>query len=246
MLMNSTTGHDQAFVRVNVRSGTKSSRYEVVFQLDCWSSPYRYCSLIHICTVYLKTEHLIKENQNYASRVENRSMFLPIRFRQVGGDDHSWRNLLPNSSASFFWEDLSRRHLLEVLVDGTDPMNSMTYDIDVVMDHQPLTNSGALKKALSVTVLKEGKLHVVQVSDWLPDNRNLGQIIERMLSPIFQPSEVDYGQSSPDLDSEFHVTLELTELGISVIDHMPEEVLYLSVQQLLLAYSSGMGSGVNR
>ncbi|AQK59115.1 calcium-dependent lipid-binding family protein [Zea mays] len=219
VLMNSTTGNDQAFVRVNVRSGTKSSRHEVVFQLDCWSSPYR---------------------------VENRSMFLPIRFRQFGGDDHSWRNLLPNSSASFFLEDLSRRHLLEVLVDGTDPMNSMTYDINVVMDHQPLTNSDALKKALRVTVLKEGKLNVIQIIDWLPDNRNRGQITERMLSPIFQPSEVDYGQSSPDLDSEFHVTLELTELGISVIDHMPEEVLYLSVQQLLLAYSSGIGSGVNR
>jgi vacuolar protein sorting-associated protein 13A/C len=173
-------------------------------------------------------------------------MFLPIRFRQVGGDDYSWRSLPPNSSASFFWEDLSRKRLLEVLVDGTDPMNSMTYDIDVVMDHQPLTNSSALKKALRVTVLKEGKLHVTQISDWLPDNRNRAQIIERILSPIFQPSEVDYGQSSPDLDSEFHVTLELMELGISVIDHMPEEVLYLSVQQLLVAYSSGMGSGVNR
>ncbi|XP_062223332.1 uncharacterized protein LOC133922148 [Phragmites australis] len=219
VLMNSIAGNDQAFVKVNVRSGTKSSRYEVIFQLACWFSPYR---------------------------VENRSMFLPIRFRQVGGDDYSWRSLPPNSSASFFWEDLGRRRLLEVLVDGTDPTNSMTYDIDVVMDHQPLTNSSGLKKALRVTVLKEGKLHITQISDWLPDNKTRGQTIERLLSPIFQPSEVDYGQSSPNLDSEFHVTLELTELGISVIDHMPEEVLYLSVQQLLLAYSSGMGSGINR
>jgi vacuolar protein sorting-associated protein 13A/C len=46
VLMNSITGNDQAFVRVNVRSGTKSSRYEVVFQLACWMSPYRYCTLI--------------------------------------------------------------------------------------------------------------------------------------------------------------------------------------------------------
>jgi hypothetical protein len=60
VLMNSTTGNDQAFVRVNVRSGTKSSRHEVVFQLDCWSSPYRYCSVVLVYTVYLKTEHLIQ------------------------------------------------------------------------------------------------------------------------------------------------------------------------------------------
>lgn len=173
-------------------------------------------------------------------------MFLPVRFRQVGGDDYSWRSLPPNSSASFFWEDLGRRRLLEVLVDGTDATSSMTYDIDAIMDHQPLATSSGLKKALRITVVKEGKLHVTQISDWLPENRTRGQITERLLSPIFQPSEVDCGQSSQDLDSEFHVTLELTELGISIIDHMPEEVLYLSVQQLLLAYSSGMGSGINR
>lgn len=41
VLMNNTTGNDQALVRVNVRSGTKCSRYEVVFQFACWSSPYR-------------------------------------------------------------------------------------------------------------------------------------------------------------------------------------------------------------
>ncbi|BAF08745.2 Os02g0470400 [Oryza sativa Japonica Group] len=219
VLMNNTTGNDQALVRVNVRSGTKCSRYEVVFQLACWSSPYR---------------------------VENRSMFLPVRFRQVGGDDYSWRSLPPNSSASFFWEDIGRRRLLEVLVDGSDPTTSMTYDIDVVMDHQPLAASSRVKKALRVTVLKEGKFHVTQINDWLPDNRTREQTTERLLSPIFQPSEVDSGQSSPDLDSEFHVTLELTEFGLSIIDHMPEEILFLSVQQLLLAYSSGMGSGINR
>lgn len=190
--------------------------------------------------------HLLWQIINHVSRVENRSMFLPVRFRQVGGDNYSWRSLPPNSSASFFWEDLGRRRLLEVLVDGTDPTSSMTYDIDVIMDHQPLATSSGLKKALRVTVLKEGKLHVTQISDWLPDYRTREHTTERLLSPIFQPSEVDCGQSSQDLDSEFHVTLELTELGISIIDHMPEEVLYLSVQQLLLAYSSGMGSGINR
>jgi vacuolar protein sorting-associated protein 13A/C len=45
---------------------------------------------------------------------------------------------------------------------------------------------------------------------------------------------------------EFHVVLELAELGISVIDHTPEEILYLSVQNLLLAYSTGLGSGFSR
>ncbi|PQM34057.1 uncharacterized protein Pyn_27596 [Prunus yedoensis var. nudiflora] len=36
------------------------------------------------------------------------------------------------------------------------------------------------------------------------------------------------------------------ELGISIIDHTPEEILYLSVQNLLFAYSTGLGSGISR
>lgn len=38
-----------------------------------------------------------------------------------------------------------------------------------------------------------------------------------------------------DTDSEFHVNVDLVEFGVSTIDHTPEEVLYLSVQNLVLA-----------
>lgn len=40
--MKSDKGNDQMYLGVEVRGGTKSSRYEVVFRLASSSSPYRY------------------------------------------------------------------------------------------------------------------------------------------------------------------------------------------------------------
>ncbi|MCD7461327.1 hypothetical protein HAX54_045897 [Datura stramonium] len=95
------------------------------------------------------------------------AIVFPIRFRQVDGAYDSWKFLPPNASASFSWEDLGRRRLLE----------------------QTLSNS----------------------------------------------------------ESEFHVIVEVAELGLSVIDHTPEEILYLSVQSLCSLHSTqGLGSGVSR
>ncbi|KAK2997055.1 hypothetical protein RJ639_024911 [Escallonia herrerae] len=140
-LINEIT-NDLMHLRVEVRSGTRTSRYEVLFRPSSLSSPYR---------------------------IENRSIFLPIRFRQVGATD-SWRSLLPNSAASFLWEDLGRQRLLEVLVDGTDPSKSLKYNIDEICDHEPIHVAGGSLRALRVTIFKEEKMNVIKISDWMPDN----------------------------------------------------------------------------
>lgn len=180
------------------------------------------------------------------NRIENRSSFLPICFRQVDGTDDSWLNLPPNSATSFSWEDMGRMRLLELLADGMDPLNSEKYNIDEVMDHEPLEVSNGPKRALRVTVQKEGKVQVCQISDWMPKNGTPAIMHGKVPSPLFQPSENDCKQSSPVLETEFHVTLELAELGLSIIDHTPEEILYFSVQNLLLSYSSGLDAGISR
>ncbi|KAJ3675683.1 hypothetical protein LUZ60_004725 [Juncus effusus] len=215
--LNSLTGNDKMFIRVQVRSSTKSSRFEVLFLLASLSSPYR---------------------------IENRSMFLPIRFRQVDGYDDSWHTLRPNSSTSFFWEDLSRPRLLELTIDGSSS-SSKNYPLDESADHIPSLSSLSLpKKPLRVTIFKEGKKQITRVTDFTPETGNKSMKERGLTSPIFQPSEVDYGRMEElGVESEFHVIFELAELGVSVVDHMPEEVMYLSVQNLLVSYSSGMGSG---
>ncbi|KAJ4843890.1 hypothetical protein Tsubulata_025940 [Turnera subulata] len=205
-------GDVQMHLRVQVRSGSKNSRYEVIFRPNSSTSPYR---------------------------IENRSMFLPIRFRQVDGTSDSWKLLLPSSAASFLWEDTGRLRLLELIVDGSDPSKSMKFNIDEISDHQPIhVEGGHSTRALRITILKEDKLNVIKISDWMPENE----------PPQSQLSGSDSQQQQllSTTDCEFHVILEVAELGISVIDHTPEEILYLSVQNLLLAYSTGLGSGFSR
>lgn len=192
------------------------------------------------------------------NRIENRSMFLPFRFRQVDGTNDSWKFLLPNSAASFLWEDLGRRRLLELLVDGTDPLKSQKYDIDEISDHQPINVASGSSRALRVTILKEEKTNVVKISDWMPDSEPVRTLSRRDAS-LSQLSIKDrenqqsqsisgweHQQSQSISGCEFHVIVELAELGLSIIDHTPEEILYLSVQNLFLAYSTGLASGISR
>ncbi|KAK7348007.1 hypothetical protein VNO80_22555 [Phaseolus coccineus] len=208
-------GDEPMQIRVAVRSGAKRSRFEVVFRPDSLSSPYR---------------------------IENCSMFLPIRFRQVEGISDSWQLLFPHSAASFLWEDLGRRHLLELLVDGTDPTKSLKYDIDEISDHQAVHVKDGSTRALRVTIVKDEKSNVVKISDWLPENEPTGAP-RRHLSSM---NDSQKQQLMSITDCEFHINVDLAELGISIIDHTPEEIMYLSIQNLVLAYSTGLGSGISR
>ncbi|XP_033133174.1 uncharacterized protein LOC103833364 [Brassica rapa] len=197
-------GTDQLLLRVQVRSGTKNSRYEVIFRPNSVSGPYR---------------------------IENRSMFLPIRYRQVDGVSESWQFLLPNAAASFYWENLGRRHLFELLVDGNDPSKSEKYDIDQIGDHPPRSETGPTR-SIRVTIVKEDKRNVVRISDWMPAIEPTSSINRRLPSSSLSELSVNESQQSHLLaseESEFHVVVELAELGISVIDHAPEEILYISV-----------------
>ncbi|KAG2314342.1 hypothetical protein Bca52824_017464 [Brassica carinata] len=214
-------GTDQLLLRVQVRSGTKNSRYEVIFRPNSVSGPYR---------------------------IENRSMFLPIRYRQVDGVSESWQFLPPNAASSFYWEDLGRRHLFELLVDGNDPSKSEKYDIDKIGDHPPRSETGPTRP-IRVTIVKEDKKNVVRISDWMPAIEPTSSISRRLPAPSLSELSGNESQQSHFLaskESEFHVVVELAELGISVIDHAPEEILYMSVQNLLVAYSTGLGSGLSR
>ncbi|KAJ6768459.1 hypothetical protein OIU74_022180, partial [Salix koriyanagi] len=195
------SGDDQMQMRVQVRSGTKRSQYEVIFRPNSLSSPYR---------------------------IENRSLFLPIRFRQVDGTTESWKLLLPNAAASFLWEDLGRPRILELLVDGTDSPKSLKYNIDEFLDHQPSHAEGQPARALRVTVLKEDKMNIVRISDWMPENE-LPIIGGRVQPPLSQLSGNDSlqqqlpsstGSYSTGLESGFS-RLKLRVHGIQVDNQLP-------------------------
>ncbi|KAL0308081.1 UNVERIFIED_CONTAM: putative vacuolar protein sorting-associated protein 13A, partial [Sesamum angustifolium] len=219
--LSSELGSDQMNLSVRVRGGTKTSGYEVIFRPDSFSRPYR---------------------------IENRSFFLPIKFRQVDGSEDSWKSLLPNAAASFSWEDLGRERCLELLIDGNDPKTSQKYDIDEIKDHQPIQVAGGEpKRGLRVTVIREEKVNVVKIIDWTPETE-VTPLLDRSLSSVQQifESKSQLQPSTSVSGCEFHLILEVAELGLSIVDHTPEEILYLSLRNFLLSYSTGLDSGISR
>uniref|UniRef100_A0A175YPS3 Uncharacterized protein n=1 Tax=Daucus carota subsp. sativus TaxID=79200 RepID=A0A175YPS3_DAUCS len=212
---------DPEHLRVEVRSGTMGSRYEVIFRPNSFSSPYR---------------------------IENRSLCLPILFQQVDGPSSSWQSLLPNSSTSFLWEDLGRPRQLELLVDGDDRSKSLKYCIDEISDHHPVFVNEKLGSALRINILREDKVYVIRISDWILENEP--RVVSSASSSLYSSQISEYGldlqQSILTSNCEFHLIFEISELGLSIIDHTPEELLYLSLQSLLLSYSTGLGSGISR
>lgn len=107
--------------------------------------------------------------------------------------------------------------------------------------------AGGPRRGLRVTIVREGKVNVVKISDWMPENEE-PTILNRSLSSVQQISEnkSQLQQSTFVSDCEFHLILEVAELGLSIVDHTPEEILYFSLQNFMLSYSTGLGSGISR
>ena len=181
-------------------------------------------------------------------RIENRSMLLPFHFRQTEGGDDSWCRLPPCSTASYSWEDLGRQKMLEIRMDD-DTKEPTKYNIDDIRDYPPVQVDEGPTKAVRVTIMKEEKMNVVMICDWIPDNNESKEDTSKAIvaaSSSQQTNSKDLQPEATTSDSEVHLTLELIEFGLSVIDHTPEEILYLSVQNLQLSHSSGLGSGISR
>jgi vacuolar protein sorting-associated protein 13A/C len=174
--------------------------------------------------------------------VENRSTTTRISFRQAGGTDRSWKVLLPGSSASFAWEDLLRNHLLEILPEGYDPQHPMQYNIDEPFDYHPFPSiRGAAPVPLRATVISEGFVKVFKVADFAPDTGNMSLAIAGTPTTPRTPTPELH-----NLENEFHTSIELAEFGLSIVDYTPEELLYVSIQNIMLSYATGLGSGTNR
>lgn len=220
ILMRSDHNEKNMIIRADIRNGTTESRLLVIFRHMSLVSPYR---------------------------IENRSMALPIQFRQAGGSYDSWQLLQPGSAVAFAWEDLQREHQLEIIVDGADPVKSQKYNIDVSADYQPMATQGVAAAALHIRTFKEGFLQVVKISDWMPSNKDLSIVpFGTPIKPTVQEQVMEEDFSHSKAENQFYFSVELAEFGLSVVDHSPEELLYLSMQNFTLGYASGLGSGISR
>jgi vacuolar protein sorting-associated protein 13A/C len=99
----------------------------------------------------------------------------------------------------------------------------LEYNIDEILEHQPKHAVGHPARALRVTILKEGKMNIVRISDWMPENEPSLITGRRVQPPSPQPSgNVSPQQQLPSSTGcKFHVVLELAGLGTSVTEHTP-------------------------
>lgn len=101
-------------------------------------------------------------------------------------------------------------------------------------------------RGLRVTVSKEEKVTVVKISDWMPMNEPPTNLYRSPSLGQISTNNAQLNSSTSTSDCEFHFNVEVAELGLSLVDHTPEEILYLSLQGFLLSYSTGLGSGISR
>jgi vacuolar protein sorting-associated protein 13A/C len=177
----------------------------------------------------------------------NQSAVFPIRFRQIGCDSSSWKLLLPGSAMPFAWEDLQKEHKLEVMVDGAEPSRSRIVAIDECADYEPLESGSTPVAAFHIRIFREGSVQVVKVSDWTPSNQSLSLL--PFNSSNMEQSQLAYKTKSANqhqMEHQIQISFNLFELGISLVDHTPEELLYVSVQDFSLLYATGLGSGISR
>lgn len=175
-------------------------------------------------------------------------MISPICFRQEGNDEDAWHLLLPGSAVGFSWADLSRNRLLEIMVHGSNPLSAQKYSIDKAGEYKPTKTSGGSSKALHVSVFQESLFQVVSVADWKQRNEDLSVALVGAPANRIQSNDLftQQGTGDDDSDNQFRTVIELAEFGLSIVDHTPEELLYVSVQKLILSYATGLGSRTSR
>ncbi|XP_024542530.1 uncharacterized protein LOC9648284 isoform X1 [Selaginella moellendorffii] len=172
-------------------------------------------------------------------RIENKST-VSINYRQEGTSSESWQHLPAGSCDTFAWEDLDLPRMLEINVEGADPHSSQTYKIDEARTHQLITSSSP-GPVLQVKVHRDGAIHLVSVTNSITRPEDMS-IVPVSSSSTQLPERTQTSQA----ENQFHTSIELAELGLSIVDHTPEELLYLSVINFFVSYSTGLGSQISR
>eukprot|EP00271_Cylindrocystis_brebissonii_P008358 TRINITY_DN2254_c0_g1_i1.p1 TRINITY_DN2254_c0_g1~~TRINITY_DN2254_c0_g1_i1.p1 ORF type:complete len:1958 (-),score=356.45 TRINITY_DN2254_c0_g1_i1:258-5252(-) len=228
IVMRSESDGSRVMIRAEVTNGVKLSRFLVMFRRAGHQPPYK---------------------------IENRCSILPVRFRQLFTSDNSWELLSPGSTLPFAWEDLMGDRRFEVKVDGAEPGQTRILNIDHEADILPTSwNTNLPCPALRFTVRRElaGPM-TVQITDWRPSSGDdEGSVTSGLMSTSSSSSNLTSlgpGGASAGQDEaqgnqkKFYVNFLLDEFGLSVIDHTPEELLYISMQGAVFQYDTNVNSG---
>ncbi|KAJ7562087.1 hypothetical protein O6H91_03G054700 [Diphasiastrum complanatum] len=194
-------------IRVEIRGHEEGSRFLVVFRCGSVYGPYR---------------------------IENRTESIKMKFRQFGLDDISWQQLLPQSTSSFCWEDPHGQQLLEIQAFGMDRCFNGTYDIDKLGDHPPLTCDQQPTICINVQVLHLGDAKVVRFFDkelQRSQSEDANGVLTLIGARLPIQTDEDY------ITNQLKLVIDVPKLGLSIIDHKPQEILFTCLESVNLAYA---------
>jgi vacuolar protein sorting-associated protein 13A/C len=207
-------------VQVDVRGYEDGSRFLVFFRLGSSRGPYR---------------------------IENRTKFRRIKFRQAGLDEEAWQTLRPHSTTSFAWEHPQGLQLLEVVADGMEASDALKYDINKTGNQPVLTFDGVTSSSVCVRVLELGEIKAVRFFDQelevvdAGSSSNNKEGKEIILAREGSAEAVQEDEVKRDVPSQLEIVFGIEKFGLSVIDHKPQEILFLSLQKVGITYSAGLG-----
>lgn len=204
-------------IRMEVRGYEEGSRFLVVFRKGSIQGPYR---------------------------LENHMKHIKIQYRQSGLDDGAWQFLQPGSADLYAWENPCGEQLLEVLTVGDHISTSEKFDITRTGDHYPSEED--MSVSFYCQVLEIGDVKVVRFSQ-------IGKRRSQTTHCEGQGASTRSASSSKSLpveadgsSSQLEIQLELGQVGFSMIDLKPRELLYLYMEKLSFFYALGYVGKIRR
>ena len=179
-------------------------------------------------------------SNNGPFRIENHTNMKLIKHCQSGLDDDAWQLLKPLSTMNFAWEDPYGQHLLDVLVEHTAISSILTVKIDKVGDFYP--QDGFVTTGICIRVIE---VHDIKVVMFFDDKRNPQKIYTaeenaqaaNAVESVFQVQRRTQSSTTP-----LEIILEVGDMGVSIVDQTPKEILYLYLQRVFISYSTGYTS----
>ncbi|OMP08179.1 Vacuolar protein sorting-associated protein 62 [Corchorus olitorius] len=157
-------------------------------------------------------------------RVENRTSRKTLCIRQSGFGEYAWISLGPLSTTIFSWEDPYGQKFIDAKIDGDH--NNRVWKFDLERAGQFSADEGEL--GLQLHVFEVGNIKVLKFID----DSSHEQV--RSLASAGKP-QINV--------TPVEIIIELGVVGLSVVDHVPKELLYLYLDRVFISYSTGYDGG---
>ncbi|CAA6669756.1 unnamed protein product [Spirodela intermedia] len=171
-------------------------------------------------------------------RIENRIANMKINIRQSTLGDDAWVTIYPLSSINFAWEVPYGPNLIDICLQNG---NNIIFQ-NISLENATECYADLRKEGFDFHFTECGDVRNVRIIDIKKDLTELldEQPTNDSISNGNGPSFVEKMKTTaPPVE----LIIELGIVGISLVDHRPRELLYLSLEKVFVSYSSGYDGG---